>query len=68
VTVVVNGQDHAVEEGTTVADLVTAFAPAGIGDRVAVARNAELVPRSTWATTVVADGDHFELLSAVQGG
>jgi sulfur carrier protein len=35
---------------------------------VAVAVNASLVPRSTWAATTVAEGDRIELLRAVQGG
>jgi sulfur carrier protein len=67
-TIVVNGQERHVEPGATVADLVSAFAPPGVGDRVAVARNAELVPRSAWRATEVASGDRIELLSAVQGG
>jgi len=35
---------------------------------VAVARNSEVVPRSQWATTPLADGDELELVTAVQGG
>jgi sulfur carrier protein len=67
-TVTINGVERTVADSTTVADLVASFAPSGVGDRVAIARNAELVPRSAWARTEVADGDRFELLSAVQGG
>ena len=35
---------------------------------VAVARNAEVVPRSQWHGTALADGDDIELVTAVQGG
>ena len=35
---------------------------------VAVARNAEVVPRSQWHATALADGDDVELVTAVQGG
>ncbi len=66
--VVVNGVERAVAQGTSVEDIVHAFAPAGVGDRVAVARNAEVVPRSAWRRTTLAEGDRIELLAAVQGG
>ena len=36
--------------------------------RVAVARNGEVVPRSTWAGTELQGGDAVEVLSAVAGG
>jgi sulfur carrier protein len=36
--------------------------------RIAVERNGEIVPRSTWATTPVADGDRLEIVVAVGGG
>lgn len=35
---------------------------------VAVAVGTDVVPRSAWATTVLADGDVVEVLVAVQGG
>ena len=35
---------------------------------VAVARNAEVVPRSQWHATALAEGDDVELVTAVQGG
>lgn len=66
--VVVNGSERSVPDGTTVEELVRTCAPAGVGDRVAVARNAEVVPRSAWRDTALADGDRVELLAAVQGG
>ena len=38
------------------------------GRGVAVARNAEVVHRSQWHGTALADGDDIELVTAVQGG
>jgi sulfur carrier protein len=35
---------------------------------VAVARNSEVVPRSQWYVTALAEGDDVELVTAVQGG
>jgi len=66
VTVNVNGEAEDLDAGTTVADLVGRHRDSPRG--VAVARNEEVVPRSQWAATVVADGDRFEILTAAQGG
>ncbi|HEV2780736.1 MAG TPA: sulfur carrier protein ThiS [Actinophytocola sp.] len=61
-----NGEDTELAEGTTVAGLLAArgIAPGG----VAVAVNAEVVPRASHATTVLPDGAVVEVLTAVQGG
>lgn len=67
-TVVVNGETREVATGSTVADLVAAEAPGGLGASTAVARNGEHVVRSAWSDTPLADGDRVELLSAAQGG
>lgn len=62
----VNGESHSVPEGTTAAALVDTV---GCGTRgVAVAINAEVVPRSTWADALLSAGDRVEILRAVQGG
>jgi sulfur carrier protein len=66
VHVTVNGGPRDYDGTVTVADLVAAEAPSPKG--IAVAVNAELVPRSMWAATEVADGDRIELLTAAQGG
>jgi sulfur carrier protein len=65
-TIVVNGTELAVVDGTTVADLVSSWcrSPAGI----AVARNREVVPRSEWARTALAPSDVVEIVSAAAGG
>ncbi len=67
-TVRVNGTDRPVPAGTTVHALVEGSTQPHLIRYAAVARNGEVVPRSAWDTTTVADGDHFELLSAAQGG
>jgi len=67
VQLVVNAVASDVDDGTTVADVVRALAgddPRGI----AVALNGDVVPRSRWDRTRPADGDHVEVLTAVQGG
>jgi sulfur carrier protein len=38
------------------------------GRRVAVERNGEIVPRSTHAQVVLAEGDRVEIVVAVGGG
>jgi sulfur carrier protein len=40
--------------------------PTGRG--IAVARNGEVVPRSAWATTLLAPDDRIDIVGAVQGG
>ncbi len=65
-TITVNGQPTDLEEGLTVADVVASRA--GELRRVAVAVNADVVPRSAWVTTVLHDGDTVEVLSPVAGG
>ncbi len=62
----VNGRPAELPDGTTVADLVAARAEEH--RRIAVARNADVVPRSAWATTVLVEGDAVEVLVAVAGG
>ena len=37
-------------------------------DRVAVERNREIAPRSTWAQTIVQPGDRLEVVHFVGGG
>jgi sulfur carrier protein len=76
--ITLNGTGHTLPDGASVGTLVSAvtgrvLAPNGqsadggkLG--VAVARNAEVVPRSQWHGTALADGDDVELVTAVQGG
>ena len=64
--VTVNGAPAELPEDTTVAALVARH---GRGhDRVAVARNGDVVPRSRWDSTDLAAGDRLEVLAPTAGG
>jgi sulfur carrier protein len=62
----VNGEARAFPAPLDVARLLDALALAG--KRVAVERNGEIVPRSRYADTPLADGDRLEIVVAVGGG
>lgn len=62
----VNGAPTAVPQGTTVADLVARWCPSPRG--IAVARNAEIVPKSTWMDALLVSGDRIEIVTAAAGG
>ncbi|MEU5833521.1 sulfur carrier protein ThiS [Streptomyces diacarni] len=66
VTVSVNGEPRHLTEGTTLDQLVATLTAAPSG--VAAALNENVVPRGSWATTALGDGDRVEVLTAVQGG
>jgi len=62
----VNGEEHDVPEGATVADLVERL---GLEPtRIAVERNKRLVRRADYAATALADGDVVEIVTLVGGG
>ena len=61
-----NGDEREVAEVSSVADLVASL---GLDSRkVAVERNLEIVPRSTYADTALADGDRIEIVTFIGGG
>ena len=62
-----NGAEREVAPGTTV-DAVVRTLAAEPARGVAVAIDGEVVPRSAWERTVLADGQQLEVLRAVQGG
>ena len=64
--VVVNGNQQAVPDGATVADVVRVVTSVARG--VAVAVNGEVVPRAGWRGAALRDGDQVEVLTAAQGG
>jgi sulfur carrier protein len=64
--IVINGQARLVNEGTTVATLISELGLAG--RPVAVERNREVVPRAQHASTVLAAGDRLEVVTFVGGG
>jgi sulfur carrier protein len=68
-TVVLNGQMRAFEGLTETASLERVLGELGVkGDRVAVERNGEIVPRAFWAGTMVGEGDRLEVVHFVGGG
>ena len=62
----VNGQVQRLEPGANVALLLDALELAG--KRVAVEKNGEIVPRSRYGDTRLAEGDALEIVVAVGGG
>ena len=62
----VNGRIQRVEPGADLARLLESLELAG--KRVAVEKNGEIVPRSRYASTPLADGDALEIVVAVGGG
>lgn len=61
-----NGDERDIAEVSSVADLVASL---GLDSRkVAVERNLEIVPRSTYADTALADGDRIEIVTFIGGG
>jgi len=62
----VNGREQAFEAVANVAGLVLSL---GLDPRkVAVERNLEIVPRSTYAATRLSDGDRIEIVHFIGGG
>lgn len=53
-------------EGSTVLQLVTQMDL--LGKRIAVERNGEIVPKSTFAAVVLHEADVLEIVGAVGGG
>ena len=64
--VVVNGAEHELAPGTSIADLVRTLGLTSA--RVAVERNGRLVPRPEHERTELADGDRLEIVTLVGGG
>ena len=62
----VNGQVQRLEPDANVTRLLEALELAG--KRVAVEKNGEIVPRSRYADTRLAEGDALEIVVAVGGG
>jgi thiazole synthase len=66
VTLTINGETRQFDGGVSVAALLTGMGldPA----KIAVERNREIVPRSLYDGTVVADGDKLEIVQFIGGG
>lgn len=66
--VIVNGAPKELPTGATVVDVLADLGRDSKGRGVAVAMNGEVLPRSRWTTTSLAESDRLEVLDAVQGG
>ncbi len=64
--IVLNGQPRTLEDPTSVAGLIAQLGFAG--KRIAVERNGEIVPKSTYEGTALSAGDRIEIVIAVGGG
>ncbi len=62
----INGETHDVPDALSLAELLTRFDLAA--PKIAVERNLEIVPRSQYQETVLADGDRLEIVHFIGGG
>jgi thiazole synthase len=63
-----NGSRMELPEGATVATAIELSGAAPEGRGVAVAVDGDVVPRSEWEATALAEGQSVEVLAAIQGG
>jgi sulfur carrier protein len=67
--IAVNGHPNGlVQPGSTVRAMLDVLGLDEAARGVAVAVDAEVVPRAEWSTFLLADDAHVEVLTAVQGG
>ena len=67
--VVLNGEPTTLAEGSTVTSALASLDLPGATTRgVAVAVDAEVVPRGQWDQTTLHEGARVEILRAIQGG
>jgi sulfur carrier protein len=66
--VVLNGNEAELDDGATVLAAVEALDLPASGRGVAVAVDAEVVPRTQWDTHELNEGARIEVLRAIQGG
>jgi sulfur carrier protein len=64
--ITVNGESRRFESQLNLDDLVDRLALRG--KKLAIERNGEIVPRSSYAATPLASGDQLEIVVAVGGG
>jgi sulfur carrier protein len=62
----INGEPTDMPDGLTVAGLIEQLRMTG--QRLALELNGEVVPRSRWPETLLADGDQTEIVRAIGGG
>lgn len=66
ITVSINGATRQLPAITSVAELIAVLGYTG--KRIALERNGEIVPRSTYTNVQLTDGDKLEVVVAVGGG
>jgi sulfur carrier protein len=66
VEVKLNGEQRELPKGATVAQAVAEMTSLRAG--VAAAVNGDVIPRGSWADTLLRAGDQVEVVTAVQGG
>ena len=66
VGVKLNGEPRELPPGATVAQAVAELTALRTG--VAAAVNGDVIPRGSWADTLLRAGDQVEVVTAVQGG
>ncbi|MCL5077235.1 MAG: sulfur carrier protein ThiS [Actinobacteria bacterium] len=66
VKISINGATMQIIKDSSVADLVSQLELPNAG--VALAINGSVIPKSTWASVILADKDRIELISIAQGG
>jgi sulfur carrier protein len=66
--VLLNGESAELADGATVEAALDALELPGASRGVAVAVDAEVVPRGQWAQTQLHEGARVEILRAIQGG
>ena len=67
-TILVNGEARELPRGITVRGLLDVLDVPGGASGVAIAVDAEVVPRGEWDATELDEGARVEILRAVQGG
>ena len=66
ITVTINGASRQLSQSISIAALLDEMGLTG--KRIALERNGEIVPRSTFAAEQLSDGDRLEVVVAVGGG
>ena len=66
--VLLNGSEAELTDGATVQAAIVALDLPATGRGVAVAVDAEVVPRTEWETHELTEGARVEVLRAIQGG
>jgi len=67
-TIWLNGHASRLSAGASLTEAIAALAAPLDGRGIAAAIDGEVVPRAQWNETTLEDGQHVEVVQAVQGG